>query len=94
MSQWWSWALTAAGITAMWLVGNPRTARTGWIVGAAAQLLWLTYAVATRQWGFIVSALLYGGIYAWNWLRLRRRARADALHAAALRAADRRVVAE
>lgn len=77
-SQWWSWALTGVGVTCMYLVGRQRT--YGWLLSVAAQLLWLTYAIATRQWGFILSAGLYGGIYTLNWLRWRRRDRADELH--------------
>lgn len=73
MNQWWSWALTAVGVTGIWLAG--RKSKAGWAVGFGAQGLWVAYAVATRQWGFIVSALAYGSVYARNWVRWRREAR-------------------
>jgi len=73
VSQWWSWVLTVVGIAGLLLAGGRRT--VGWAVGLGAQALWVAYAVATRQWGFIFSALAYGAVYARNWLRWRREAR-------------------
>lgn len=73
MNQWWSWILTAVGVLGIWLAGRKLTA--GWAVGFGAQALWIAYAVATRQWGFIVSALAYGTVYGRNWLRWRRESR-------------------
>lgn len=73
MNQWWSWILTAVGVTGLFLAGSNRKA--GWALGLGAQLLWVSYAVATEQWGFIASAFAYGGVYARNWLRWRRAAR-------------------
>jgi hypothetical protein len=43
----------------------------GWAVGLGAQVLWMTYAVKTRQHGFIFGAFAYGSVYArnlWAWL--------------------------
>lgn len=68
MAPYWSYLLTAVGVFGLWLAG--RKSRWGWAVGLSAQGLWIAYAVATRQWGFIVSALAYGAIYArnfWQW---------------------------
>lgn len=67
MSQWWSWALAAVGITGIWLAG--RNNKAGWAVGVGAQMLWLAYAVVTEQWGFLVTAVAYGAVYARNWWR-------------------------
>lgn len=67
MSQWWSWALAAVGLTGIWITGHRRAA--GWLVGLAAQALWLAYALASRQWGFLVTAVAYGAVYARNWWR-------------------------
>ena len=68
--QVWSWLLTAVGVTGLFLAGKKNKA--GWAVGFGAQALWVTYAVATHQWGFIVSAFAYGSVYAKNWLAWRR----------------------
>lgn len=75
-SQWWSWLLTVVGVTGLLLAGSSRKA--GWAVGFSAQGLWLAYAVATHQWGFIVSAVAYGSVYARNWLRWRKDEKATA----------------
>lgn len=65
MSQWWSWVLAAFGLTGIWLAGRKK--RAGWLIGVLTQLLWITYGVTTRQWGFIVTALAYAAMYLNNW---------------------------
>lgn len=66
---WWSLILAAVGITGLWLAGSGR--RIAWAIGVAAQLLWLAYAVATRQYGFLLTAVAYGVVNARNWLAWR-----------------------
>ena len=71
MNPGWSYILTAIGVFGLWLAG--RKDWRGWLVGLTAQGVWLAYAVATQQWGFIVSAFAYGWVYALNiWLMRRR----------------------
>ena len=60
MPWWWSWLLTAVGVTGMWLTG--RRLWVGWAVGLAGQTLWLTYAVVTGQYGFILASAAYGTV--------------------------------
>lgn len=76
MSQLWSWALAAVGITGIWLAG--RNNKLGWAIGLGAQVLWVAYAVATSQWGFLATAFAYGFVYGRNWLRWRNAERAHA----------------
>lgn len=76
MSQWWSWILTAVGVTGLFLAGSKNKA--GWALGLGAQLLWISYAIATEQWGFIASAFAYGWVYTRNWLRWRGESRLPA----------------
>lgn len=76
MDWWWSWLLTGVGVTGLYFAGRKRA--LGWGIGIAAQVLWFTYAVATTQWGFIVSCLAYGAVYARNFVAWRREARAPA----------------
>jgi hypothetical protein len=64
---WWSWALTAAGVTGLWLAGQKNM--WGWAVGLAAQPLWMAYGLITDQYGFVVSGLVYGAAYARNFVR-------------------------
>lgn len=75
---WWSWLLTAVGVTGLWFAG--RKSRWGWAIGLAAQVLWITYAVVSAQLGFVVSALAYGAVNArnlWLWSRERRASTVD-----------------
>ena len=62
---WWSWLLTVVGITGLWLAGSKK--RLGWAIGIGAQGLWIAYALATGQHGFLLSALAYGFVYTRNW---------------------------
>jgi hypothetical protein len=68
MSALWSYALAALGITGLLIAAN--RPKIGWWFNIAAQTAWVAYAVATRQWGFLASALAYAVAY----LRLLRRA--------------------
>ncbi|MFB7936666.1 hypothetical protein [Streptomyces sp. NPDC056049] len=67
---YWSYILTAVGVFGLWLAG--RKSKFGWAVGLGAQVLWLSYAVTTEQWGFILSAVAYGWVYSKNFLAWRR----------------------
>lgn len=69
VSQWWSWILTAIGISGLWAVGSKKA--WGWFVGISAQVLWVAYSLATEQYGFLVSALAYGTVYVRNYLSWR-----------------------
>jgi hypothetical protein len=62
--MWWSWILTAVGVTGLYLAG--RHNKIGWAIGLGAQLLWVAYAISTKQYGFLVSATAYGWVYATN----------------------------
>lgn len=70
MNQWWSWILTGIGITGLYLVGNKSL--WGWYIGIAVQVLWVTYAIVTRQWGFIFSAIVYASVNIRNYLKWRK----------------------
>ena len=75
----WSWALALVGATGLYVVGRTN-AWYAWLINLAAQVLWVVYALVTRQTGFIFSALLYGGVYAANaytWYRRRNDLRVD-----------------
>jgi len=61
---WWSWLLTAVGVTGLYFAGRKRS--LGWAIGLGAQVLWVAYALTTDQYGFLVSAGAYGWIYAKN----------------------------
>lgn len=67
---WWSWLLSVIGITGIWLAGSKN--KNGWLIGIFAQILWITYAVVTNQYGFILASLCYGFVYARNYIRWKR----------------------
>lgn len=71
----WSFALAAVGIAGLVLAGSRR--KVGWAIGLGAQVLWVAYALVTRQYGFILSAGAYGWVYGRNWLRWRREERVE-----------------
>lgn len=74
MNPYWSYVLTAVGIVGLYLAG--RKSPWGWAVGIGAQALWLAYAIATQQWGFLVSCFAYGAVYVRNFRAWRHEARA------------------
>ncbi|MFH8483139.1 hypothetical protein [Streptomyces sp. NPDC018055] len=68
MNPTWSYVLTLIGVTGLLLAG--RKQHTGWLIGLLAQIPWATYGVVTSQHGFILSAAVYGYVYAhnyWSW---------------------------
>lgn len=71
----WSWLLTCVGVFGLWLAG--RKSYWGWAVGISAQLLWVAYAITTRQWGFLASAGAYGWVYVKNFRTWRNEQRSN-----------------
>ncbi len=72
MGLMWSITLAAVGVLGLYVAGIGKW--QGWALGLFAQTLWVAYAVATEQWGFIASALAYGYVYGKNtigWYRKR-----------------------
>lgn len=66
----WSYALAAVGIFGLYLAGKKNA--WGWALGFLVQIPWVVYAVLTEQYGFIVSAIAYGYVYAKNFLVWRK----------------------
>lgn len=67
MDQYWSWILTLVGVTGFWLAG--KKVWWCWYVNIANQALWVTYAVVTRQWGFLLGAVVYLAVFVPNAIR-------------------------
>lgn len=70
VSQLWSWALAAIGVSGVFLTTKKLYA--GFVVGVLVQLLWISYAIASSQYGFIASALAFGWVNALGWYRWTR----------------------
>lgn len=70
VAWWWSWLLMVVGVTGLFLAGKKR--KVGWMIGVGVQLLWIIYAIVSKQWGFIMSAFVYGAVNTINWRRWQR----------------------
>jgi nicotinamide riboside transporter PnuC len=70
MMQYWSWLLAIIGVTGIFFVG--RKTIWGWHILLLNETLWITYAVITKQYGFIFSALAYGVVYIKSYMLWRK----------------------
>jgi hypothetical protein len=59
------WILTMLLLVTLYLSG--KNLRSGWAVGIFSQVLWIAYAIATKQYGFLLGAVLVGAMYVKNW---------------------------
>jgi hypothetical protein len=66
----WSVVLAAVGILGLYLAGSRNV--WGWLVSFGAQALWIIFALVSKQYGFILSALAYGWVYGRNYIKWRR----------------------
>lgn len=64
----WSWPLSAIGIFGYFLLGVKHR-RSGWLVGVLYNVLWVLYAVATKQWGFIAVCIFFVVINALGYIK-------------------------
>lgn len=70
--MWWSILLTVVGVAGLYALTKKKW--WGFLIGLSAQALWVGYAVTTKQWGFLGSAVVYGAVNAVginNWLKSR-----------------------
>jgi hypothetical protein len=70
MTQYWSWLLAAVGVTGIYFVG--RKTIWGWLVLLINECIWIAYALATDQYGFIFMATAYSAVYVKSYLHWRR----------------------
>lgn len=78
--MYWSYILTIVGVFGLYLAG--RKNKFGWAVGIFAQSLWISYALATHQYGFLFSAFAYGWVYSKNFLAWRKEVKLNEVQAA------------
>ena len=64
---YWAWLLTALQVLALWAAGRGRS--WGWLLGAAVQPVWITYALLTGQVGFIPGCAVSAAVQARSFLR-------------------------
>jgi hypothetical protein len=64
--EWyWSWVLSTIPLFAFWQVGNRR--RWAFLVMASGEIVWIVWAMLTRQWGFIPGSVVFGAVAIRNW---------------------------
>ena len=61
MDTYGSWVLAVVGVAGIYFVG--RKDAWGWFVLLFNETLWIGYAIVTKQYGFILSALAYAAVY-------------------------------
>lgn len=59
--EYWSYLLAVVGITGIFFVGK-KTA-WGWIILFVNECLWITYALLSKQYGFLIMAIAYMIVY-------------------------------
>lgn len=62
----WSWILAVIGASGIYFVG--RKSAWAWFVLLFNECLWIIYAITTKQYGFIFSALAYAAVYIKSYL--------------------------
>jgi hypothetical protein len=72
------WTITALGVVYLYLSGRKswQVRRLGWTVALLTQPIWLGYAIATQQYAFILTSVLYGTVAFLNF----RQAKPDSNH--------------
>lgn len=66
----WSWALAAVGVTGIFFVG--KKVIWAWLILLVNECIWIAYALATDQYGFIVMATAYAAVYIKSYISWRR----------------------
>ena len=61
-----SYILGTISCIVLWMVGNKN--RMAMVIGAVSQLLWIAYAIALKQYGLIISAVVYIIVYIRNYI--------------------------
>ena len=61
MNNYASWVLAVIGVSGIFFVGRKNF--LGWYILLFNETLWIIYAVTTKQYGFIFSALAYAAVY-------------------------------
>lgn len=66
MLEYASYILGIISCIVLWMVGNKN--RMAMAIGALSQLLWIAYAIALKQYGLIISAVVYMIVYIRNYI--------------------------
>lgn len=64
------WVLSAMGLYCTYLV--TKKVSYSWLASAVLQVMWIAYAIATAQWGFIPGPVIFIGIAVHGWWKWRK----------------------
>ena len=64
IAWYWSWILMSMNLAAMILAG--RKLWWSWLVGVAAEIMWVAYGYLTQQWGFAFFGFIFAAVYLRN----------------------------
>jgi hypothetical protein len=70
---YWSWILMVVGVISIYFSGKKYW--WGWLIGVGSEILWFVYAIVTRQYGFIVFAIVYASVFLKNAIQWRNEER-------------------
>ena len=65
--EWYSWVLAVIGVSGIYFVGRKK--KWAWLWLIFNECLWIIFALATKQYGFIFAALAYTAVYIKSFLR-------------------------
>ena len=68
----WSYVLAAIGVTGIYFVG--RKSIWAWFLLLFNECIWVAYALATDQYGFIIMATAYSAVYIKSYLSWKKEA--------------------
>jgi hypothetical protein len=69
-----SWVIATIGIIAWRLtVYEGRRKQLAYVLGFVNQIIWIGYALATTQYGFVLGAVVFGAVCLFNLWQIRKR---------------------
>lgn len=81
MEQWVnnyaSYVLVLSGAAAMFVIGRKK--RFGWLWFIFNEFMWTAYALITKQYGFILGAILYAGVGVKSFLHWKKKDKIERL---------------
>lgn len=66
----WSYVLSAIGVTGLYFAGRKQW--WAWAIAFCNEILWVVYALTTKQYGFIFGAIAYASVHAHNGISWRK----------------------
>ena len=65
-----SYVLSVIGVTGLFVIGRGKW--YGWLIAFLNECLWVTFALTTKQYGFLLGAGVYGTVNVYNATKWRK----------------------